>query len=948
MPKIIYFLISGLIYLLCTKSIDLYGQNITLHENLTNDSTVIIKKLENGLTYYIRENNMPSNRIELRLVVNAGSLQENENQKGIAHFCEHLCFNGTSHFPGNSLTSFLESAGLKSGAHINAHTGFGETVFKLQIAADDSALIDSAFLVLEEWAHNVSFDSMETEKERGVILEEWRLGLCANGRMMNKYLPVILNNSKFATHLPIGDTSIIRNCSYNEIRDFYKDWYRPELMAVIVVGDISHKKAKQLIKKHFADIKPVSGTIRQHYDYRIADNSEPLISITQDMEATSSSLQLFVKQDKKTIRTIANYRNFVLIPQLFCRILNQRLREIMQQPNAPYIVASASFGGFFSHSQQAFSVYTIPKDHKITETYRLILTEILRLQQHGITREELDLQKTKINAKYKRFAATKNSIPSNDYIENCIQHFIENEPIIDYQYLNETINEILPDISTDEVNVMAHEWFPGENTAIVVTSPLDSLHSAISEKKIIQVLSEIKAKQTRKYISLYSDKPLLNKKLEGSKVIRQTRNKKFGFTEIMLQNRVKIVVKPTSYKNNEILFSAISPGGHSVYSDNAMMSAYFASEIINLSGIGNFDNTNLHKKLSGNSATVIPCINEIDETLQGGSNSEDIETLLQLIYLYFTSPRKDTTAYKSFISRLRDQLKYAYSCPQVVFQDTIIKTITNNNPRVLSVPTDQQIDKIDLDTIFNIYRDRFDNAGDFTFFFAGDIDIEQALPLFELYLGELPANRRKEKWNDVLTEFPEGITKIEVRKGQESRSSVAIIMNDSFRWNFTNRLKLKMLTELLNLRLQQILREDMGEIYQLRVYDKSRLYPSPEYSLNVYFGCAPDSADSVVDCIFKEMKHLQNIVPSKDDIIKIKKSLKRQRELNEQSNSFWISSLEKSYFRKDKLMSCDEFAEEVDKISCNDMKKAAQKYIETNHYVKVVLLPQERLQNSQK
>lgn len=902
------------------------------------DPYIIKGKLKNGLTYYIRENGKPSNRVEMRLVVNAGSLQEDDDQQGLAHFVEHMCFNGTKHFEKNELVNFLEKTGVQFGADLNAYTSFDETVYKFQIPTTRETLIDTGLMVLKDWAAHVSFEDEEIDKERGVIIEEWRLGLGAQDRMMKKYLPVVLKGSRYEKRLPIGKIEIIRNFEYKTLKRFYNDWYRPDLMAVIVVGDIEKTEMEQKIMQTFSGLTmPDNPRKRKKYD--IPDNEDPLISIVTDPEATYNTIQLMYKHDKKPELRAEDYRR-LLMYQLYNGMIGHRLNEIIQQPDAPFIYASANYGGFLGRSKDAYTSFAACKDNKIKESLRVILSENEKVKRFGFTQTEMDRQKKDILTFYEKALNELGKTESRVYAQEYIRNFLDDEPIPGIEKENEYAEHFIPGIGLEEVNTLAKEWIIDHNQVIISTAPEKEELQIPSKEDFIEILKESEKMKVSAYVDEVSDEPLISELPRPGKITEKIHHKDFDYYEFVLDNGTEVYVKETDFQNDQVLFSSHSFGGKSLYGLEDNMSASFAANIINLSGLGSFDNIALQKKLAGNTASVSPWIGRYSEGTKGNSSPKDFETLLQLNYLYFTSARKDTQAFESFKQRLENQVKYMKDNPRMAYSDTLVKTINSNNPRYFAIPTREHIESLELEKAFDIYTERFTNAGDFKFFIVGNIDPDTISALLEKYIGGLPSINKTEKWKDIDADFPEKSKEVYLKKGLEQQSLVSIVMNDDMTWKEKERLHLHMMMQVLSIKLRESLREDQGGTYGVSARESLQRIPAPEYTIKISFGCSPEKIDTLIESVFNEMEKIKAKGPEAEDLQKVKEIMISNRETNDEKNNFWLQKIQSKHIKEGKIYTIEQYKSKISEVTRDDIKRAANTYLNTAHYVKVVLLPE--------
>ncbi|TFG42509.1 MAG: insulinase family protein, partial [Bacteroidia bacterium] len=818
-------------------------------------------------------NKKPEQRIELRLAVNAGSVCETDGQQGLAHFVEHMCFNGTRNFPSNRIIDMLEEMGVRFGAELNAYTSFDQTIYMLKVPTDKEEWINRGFQVLEDWAHQVTLEDAEIDKERGVIVEEWRLGLGAEDRMQTKYIPVLLKGSKYANRLPIGKIDVIKSFPHDTLRRFYETWYRPDLMAVVVVGDIDPALAESKIREYFGRI-PVTVNPEKRVEYTVPDNIEPLISVVTDEEATGYTAQIMFKQPKSSSRTFSDYRN-TLMRNLYTGMLNNRLQGITQKPDAPYMFAGSGYGSFVGRSIDVYQLYVGAKENQIEKSIETVLTENERVRQFGFTASELEREKKDILALYENGAKEADKTLSGTYADEFIRNYLDQESIPGYQKEFELVKDFLPGITLEEINRLGRTWTSEMNMITLLTAQEKEGIRVPSEQQIAEIIRSVSSKKVEAYIDNVTDAPLLSTEPSPAAVTKRTENSEFGYTLLTFGNGVRIILKPTDFKNDQILISATSPGGTSLYPDNDIISAMLASTIITQSGVGNYDFTGLQKKLSGNTAKLTPYINELREGVNGSCSPKDLETMLQLNYLYFTQVRRDETAFNAYISRMRNMIKPLRANPQVIFSDTLSKIVTMNSPREISIPTEAQFDQVNLDRIMAIYKDRFSDAGDFTYIMVGNFKTDEIIPLLEKYIGGLPSTGRKETWKNVSPEFPEGKVVVDVPKNSEPQSLVAMVWNGDFKWKEKNRQGFTMLMNILSIKLRESMREEQSGVYGISFSGSPVKYPEPEYTITSTWGCNPDSITKLSQTVLDEIAKIKKNGPAVEDLNKVKETLIR-------------------------------------------------------------------------
>ena len=924
---------AGIIVLLISSAL---AQD--LNSPLTLDPKVKYGKLDNGFTYYIRQNSEPANRMEMRLVINAGSVLENDSQQGIAHLIEHMCFNGTEHFEKSAIIDFIESTGVKFGQHLNAYTSFDETVYMLQMPTDRAGLIDSAFLIMEDWAHNVSLEEEEIDKERGVVIEEWRLGLGADERMRQQYFPVLLNGSKYADRLPIGIKEIIENCPYDTIRKFYHDWYRPDLMAMVVVGDINPDDMEAKIIEHFSKIANPEKE-RKRVNFEIPDNKEPLIGIATDEEATYSLTGIFYKHDKDIKTSVGDYRDY-LKERLYNGMVNARLAEIMQKPTAPFMYGYSGYGGFFGRTKDAYNSFAMAKPTMIKEAIDVMAQENERVERFGFTATEFERQKQELLRSYEQQYNERDKMKSRGLAMEYVYNFLEKEPVPGIEAEYEMANAMVPGITLEEMNSLAEKWITEDNIAVLITAPKNEDVIVPTQEEVFTTIKAAQSKTLEPYEDKVSDEPLISHEIKAGNVVDKVIEPEYEKWE--LSNGAEVYLKSTDFKNDEILFWAYGTGGSSLLPDDEVVITQVFSEVIEQSGAGNFSGVDLDKKLAGKIISLRPFVNDLKQGYRGSTSPKDLESFMQLVYLYLTQPRKDQDVFDKSIDNLLNQVKFQLENPRAAFYDSLYKVATSNSPRTIVIPTEAQVKSIRQDKIYSFYDETFGNISGFKFFFIGNVDKENLKPLVEKYIAGIPARKETITWKNVEPEFPAGITNVTVHKGKEPQSQVMIMMNGDYDYNFENNLNTKFMVKVLNIRLREKIREDESGTYGIGVSPSLQKYPDQEYTLRISFGCNPDRVDELVEVVLKELTDLQENGPTEQDMAKARETFLRERETDVKENRFWLTSLEKLSFEGSELMSDEEYNAAVKAVTAKEVQESAQKYLTLEHYVYGVLRPAER------
>ncbi|MBI4852948.1 MAG: insulinase family protein [Acidobacteria bacterium] len=894
--------------------------------------------LPNGIKYYIQKNAKPEKRAELRLVVNAGSLQEDEDQLGLAHFVEHMCFNGTKNFKKNELINYLQSVGVKFGAHLNAYTSFDETVYMITIPTDKQDIVDKGFQILEDWSHNVTFEDEEIEKERGVVIEEWRTGLGAQERIRNKTFPVIFKDSRYAKRLPIGTIEVLRSFKPETVRKFYRDWYRPELMSVVVVGDIDEAAIEAKIKHHFSQV-PVVKDPRPRLEAEIPDHKETLAVAATDKEAAFLIAQVIYKQPAERVKTIADFRRSTLY-QLFGGMFGRRFNEIAQQANPPYNFAGGSFNPFL-RTKNAYSLFAFGGDDA-EKMLKVLLTESKRVLEHGFTPGELESYKKEFLTGYENQFKEREKTDSGQIVYKYVDGFLTGEPSPSIEWQYDAVKKLLPTITVDEINPLIKKWVKDGNMVVIVTGPEKENTKTLADNNVKELVKQIDTFKTEAYVYKEIVTPLMAKIPTPGKIAKESAIEQFGIKELTLSNGVKVIIKPTDFKNDEIQMSAFSFGGTSlVSSDEDAISARSASQIINSSGIGEFSDTDVQKILSGKNVYAFPYIGETSEGLRGGSSPQDFETMLQLVNLYFVQPRKDEQAFQSYLAKTKAFLPNLLLSPEFYYSNEVSKILTQDHPRSGAVIRPGDIDKVNLDKAFQIYRERFADASDFQFFFVGNIDIEKTKPLFETYLGSLPVKGQTETFKDLGIRPPKGVVEKEVKKGKEPKSQVTIAFTGEVADEKDESL-IRAVSEGLTIKLIENLREEKGGVYGTSANAFISKYPYSSYQVSIRFTCAPENVQKLINAAYDEIKKVQENGPTPEDLNKVKEARRRDLEKNQKENSYWLGLLERVYTQKKDINELTEanLRKKIDELSIEQLKGIAQKYLKFDNRVVVTLNPE--------
>lgn len=909
---------------------------IGLSRQMPIDPLVLVGTLDNGLRYYIRENQEPENRAELRLVVKAGSILEDDDQQGLAHLTEHMAFNGTTHFEKQELVNYLESIGMRFGPELNAGTGFDETTYMLTVPTDSIEAFETAFLILEDWAHGITFDPEEVNKERGVIVEEWRLGRGAGARMRDKQYPILFKDSRYAERLPIGQMEIIENFEPETLVRFYRDWYRPDLMAVVAVGDFDKDHVETLIKTHFSRLAPVDNP-RPRLTYDIPDHVETLFAIATDPEASGSSVAVYFKQPLRSRGTVGFYRQ-QLVERLYNSMFNQRLSELSLQADPPFIFASSS-QGIFVRSKEAYTLNTSVKDGGIPQGLETLLTEAERVGRHGFIESELERVKTNVLRSMERSFAEREKTSSRSYVSRYIGNFTNGSQIADIGYRYELYKRFVPEITLGEVNQLARQWISDENRVVMVNAPDKEGLETPTEQELSAVFEAAQSKEIEPYTETVGDEPLVPVLPEPGSIVSERIYEEVGVTEWELSNGVRVAMKPTDFKEDQIMFRAFSPGGLSLVDDEVYLAVSNSMPIIGMSGLSSFNMIDLNKKLAGKVASAMASVGELEEGLSGSASPQDLETMFQLIYLNFTAPRADSTMFLSMQARMRAVIANRGANPMAAFSDTLQVTMTQYHPRAPLV-SEAMVDVMDLQMSFELYKDRFADASDFTFVFVGNLDLSIMRPLVERYLGSLPSIDRIETWRDVGPKPPEGVIVKSVYKGMEPQSQSVFIFTGPFEDSRANRHAFQSMNSVLQIKLRERIREELGGTYNVGVNGSNTWRPTPVYSISISYGCDPERVEELKKVVFKEIEKLKSNGPGEEDLNKVKESQRRTRETNLEQNSYWLSQLAFRYQKGQDPTDVLGFEVFIEALTAEMIQESAKLHFNMDNYIQVTLYPE--------
>ena len=907
---------------------------LPLDSEIPLDPAVKIGLLPNGLTYYIRQNGKPEGRAELRLVVNAGSILEDEDQKGLAHFVEHMAFNGTENFSKNEIINYLESIGMAFGPEINAYTSFDETVYMLHVPTDNPEVFEKAFLILKDWASALTFDPEEVEKERGVVIEEWRLGRGAEARMLDKQIPVLFKDSQYAARLPIGDKAVLDSFPAQAAVRFYREWYRPELMALVAVGDFDSAEVERLISKYFEPL--TNGPGRERKVYEVPFHSETLVAMASDPEAPYSVVSFYFKREPFRPKTGADYRR-ALKTALISLMFNDRLSERTDEADPPYAAAYAGYSPLV-RTKDVFVVQALASGKGIEEACYAMAEEVFDAKGAGFSAEELERAKKRLLSTLTQAFRERNKTESAYYAGEYSRHFLMDNIIPSIEYELSMAEKLLPAISAEEVNLLIRELALERNLAVLIDLPEKAAADIPGGEVFSGLIKKARAAGPRGRAEETVRDSLLREEPRPGKVTAKKALAGINASEYTLSNGARVIFKNTDFQDDEILFFSFTWGGLSKIDDSAYVSALMASDFVIQSGGGDFSRVELERTLAGRQVSLYPYMDRTVHGFTGFSNNEDFETLLSLMWLYGREYKIDQAAYSSLLGRLSAVLENQMGNPEVIFSHTLQRRMYGNHFRAQPL-TPELLKQAELKKALDSYSALFSDYGDSTFFIVGSVTEEQVLPLIEKYIASLPAAGAKGSVTDRGLRFSgAGVSEV-VRAGLERKSAVTMIFGGPVKWSARDRFLLESLADLLRIRLREVLREDEGGTYGVGVYSRVSRIPVGEYLFQISFNCDPQRVEELTALVHRELEEFKKGSLGEEYLVKVREGQLRSRERDIKTNQFWISAFQDLYSNNLDPTSIQSFEDTVRSLTLEDLRTAAAVYLPSQNLLSLYLFP---------
>ncbi|MCZ8089585.1 MAG: insulinase family protein [Flavobacterium sp.] len=925
------------LFLFLFASASVFAQQLKETDVIPFDKSVKKGTLKNGLTYYIKKNAKPENKVDLRLIINAGSILENDDQQGLAHFMEHMCFNGTKRFPKNQLVDYLQSIGVKFGQHLNAYTSFDETVYFLPIPSDSPEKVEKGFQIIEDWAFNANLTPEEIDKERGVVLEEYRLGLGADKRMQDRYIPKMMYNSQYANRLPIGKKEILENFTYDKVTSFYKDWYRPNLMSVIVVGDIDVAEMEKKIKDHFEKYQnPKNEKPRKTFE--VPNHKETFVSIESDKEAAQTQIQLLYKDygSPKKVKTIGDYKNR-LAEGLFSTMLNNRLNELTNSPTPPFTYGYTYHGGTFAREKEAFQSFAMIDEKKQIEALKVLVSENERVKKFGFTAGEFERAKNEILSRVESQFKDKDKTESENFVWECQSNFLEGMPMSGIEWEYATIQKILPTINLTQVNDLIKDFIKDDNRVIVITSPEKEGLKKVTEAEVLDAL-KVNSNDLKPYEDKAVASSLIRNTVKEGSISKKETNDKIGATTLTLSNGAKVTYKKTDFKNDEIMLEAISFGGSNLYSNDEMKKTQFANGGLTEAGFSGLKQNDIDKFMAGKIASVYPYISNTTEGFRGSTTPKDLEYAFQMIHAYFTDLNFDADAFEGYKQKQSNFFENMISQPNFYFQQEFYTYLNKENPRWNGiVPTAEKWNETDYKLAYNKFKERFSNAGDFEFFFIGNVDDAKMEEFAKKYIASLPSNGTKETAKDLGYRFLKGDIKKVVNKGKDPKSNVTIMFYGDAPYSAKEAVAMTALGEVLTIKLVEELRENESGVYGVNARGSMSKVPYGSYNFNISFPCGPENAEKLTASALAELDKIIKNGPEEKDVNKYKEAEALDYKKKIKENRYWMTNFTRSFMNGSSPEEILTASDKVKEVTAKDIQNVAAKYLSKDKVIGILM-----------
>ncbi|MBR7800053.1 M16 family metallopeptidase [Undibacterium fentianense] len=932
-----FLLVHGLALLLCVEASA--RVDFPLHERIPYSPSLAKGQLPNGLTYYIQKNGKPEQKLELRLVVKAGSILEDADQLGLAHFVEHMAFNGSAHFKKNELVSFLESIGVKFGADLNAYTGFDETVYILPIPTDRPENVEKGMMVLADWAYGLRFDPTEIDRERGVVLEEARLGKGAADRLQKIILPKVLHGSRYAERLPIGKEENLKSFRHAALKRFYQDWYRPDLMAIVVVGDLEVPVIQALLEKYFSTMKNPQKPRKRLRASVPLENQESVV-IATDKEANLASVSISQgRMHQVNDGRFASYRQR-RIQSFFNAMLNQRLHELTQVQEPPFLAASSGISSLVAEYNEFNSSVVIGKAG-VQAAVQALVAENQRLAQYGFSQVELERVKLSTLRYMENAFNERDKSQSAEFAAEFVRNFLTGEAIpgIEAEYIFH--REFVRGISLEEVNRFAQSVLLARSPKLIVyQGGTQQGQRTPSKSELASWIRQAEQSKLGVYREQTVTRALIDTKPTIGSILQESRNAVLGTIEWTLSNGVRVVLKPTDFKNKQILLSASRPGGLGMIDASDYSQAMYATSVVGAMGIKDITPIELGKYLAGKSSSMSTNFSDVAEGISGSSTPEDFETTLQILYLLMTSPRRDPDLFRSYVTKQQDVLRNQMATPSAIFQKAYLQTSYQDHPRQPKLATPEDLQALDMDRLIAIYQSRFSSADKLTFFIVGSFEPEKIKTVLLTYLANLPVHPIESGLPDHGLRLVKGIVHKEVYAGKEQRSLVTLQLHGERPVGASDELRFSALTEILQLRLTAKMREELGAVYSPRVTAQIKKIPFGSYSIVLVLPSGPEHVEKLLQTSRALLEEMKRHAVTEEELHKVKENWLKNRKEEVKTNEFWIGVLSDANFLQEDAAKVFDYENQIQQLKPEDIQQAARIYFDLSNQIQIVMYPE--------
>lgn len=906
------------------------------------DESVRTGVLKNGMTYFIKNNEKPANEVILRLVVKAGSILENEKQLGLAHFMEHMNFNGTKNFPKNELVDYLQSIGVKFGNDLNAYTSFDETVYFLPIPLDNPDNLPKAMDIMEDWAFNATLEAEEIDKERGVVLEELRIGLGASERMRKQYFDKLLYNSRYSERLPIGKKEILENFEHQDLIDYYDTWYRPNLMAFIAVGDIDVDQLEKDIKKRFSKYKnPKNEKERKEYD--VSDHEETFVAVATDKEATSPQVSIYYKnpEERKPNATSTTAKDN-LESQLFSSMLNNRLRELANSPNPPFTYGYSYYGNIVNDKKMVFTSFAVPTNNNQLGALEVLLRENARVKKYGFTTSEFERAKKELMTRLESQFKEKDKTESGRYVSQLQNQFTSGNIFTGVEWQYNFTKEMLPEIQLSDINAMIDKYIRDESRVVVFTGPDYEDESKKPTEEDILAIVNSSFDDVEAYQETEMSESLVRETLPKGSIVAEEQNEKLGTTTLTLSNGAQVTYKKTDFKEDQILFRAVSFGGSNLLDNETYSKVRWAMGGIDEAGFSGLDKNEISKFMSDKIANLNFQLANTSERFRGQAAPKDLEYMMQMLQAYFTDLNYNEEAFNGYKAKQQAFMGNMLASPNFYFLDKVFGFINEDNPRWGGIlPDEEAWANTDYELAYKKYKERFSNAADFHFFFVGNIDEKTIRDLSEKYIASLPSDPSKqEEVVDLGFRQKKGDFKKIFNKGNDPKSQVRITFYGETEYDKKEAMAMNALGEVLSIKLIENLREGESGVYGAGASGGISKRPYGSYNFSIQFPCGPENAESLTDAALAELQKIIDDGPTEEDLNKYKKAQKVDYDENLEKNSWWIDQMTSAYYNETNPERAFTYMDRVNAVTAEEVQAVAAKYLSDDKYI-AILMPEE-------